>query len=536
MISISSQTSPRSRAFFWFSRLFAGASAPRPLLAVIGIFIGAFMTSLHTRMISVGQRDLGGVFGLSIDEMAWLITVLNASQLLIAPAVPWFATVFGMVRVVGIAGVLLLLACIATPYATSIEVIFALHIAQGILLGIFLSVTLLIVFKSLRPALWIAVMAFYGLRIVVGVNVGVPMAGVFADGLGWQWIYWTTGLLSMCMVWMIWKALPGQITDKAMLKRTDWPGIIMFCGGLTLLYAGIDQGERLDWLGSGVVVSCLVGGAALALIALVRAEFTPAAFPSRAGISNRNILLGFVLAGLYGMLISANAALVSTFLSVMGGLKAIQMGWVLLFAVAGNIAAIPIVIWLGRRVDARVNLALGLTLFAIAAVMGTTLTNEWRAHEFTLLLVVMGVAHSFVFVGLMAVIVSNVVPQNILSMLSFIPVIRIILPTISAAALSAWLRNQGAHYRAVLGESLPAGDTRVAGQITALQERYAGMGAGDPVFQAKAGVGKLIAREANVLAFMDGFHLVLAVCLVALFVSLLVRAAPWNPVSPPLKK
>jgi DHA2 family multidrug resistance protein len=36
--------------------------------------------------------------------------------------------------------------------------------------------------------------------------------------------------------------------------RPNWRGFAYFSLGLSLLYAALDQGERLDWLNSGVEV------------------------------------------------------------------------------------------------------------------------------------------------------------------------------------------------------------------------------------------------------------------------------------------
>ena len=40
--------------------------------------------------------------------------------------------------------------------------------------------------------------------------------------------------------------------------------------GFGLIYAGLDQGNRLDWLNSGVVTGLLLGGALLVVAFIVR--------------------------------------------------------------------------------------------------------------------------------------------------------------------------------------------------------------------------------------------------------------------------
>ena len=79
-----------------------GQIAHYPLLAVIAVLLGSSMANIDSRMFSIGLPDLKGAFSLSYDEGAWLSTASTASQIFIAPAVAWLATVFGLRRILGV--------------------------------------------------------------------------------------------------------------------------------------------------------------------------------------------------------------------------------------------------------------------------------------------------------------------------------------------------------------------------------------------------------------------------------------------------
>ena len=66
------------------------------------VLLGSFLANFDSRLTSVGLPDLRGAFSLGFDEGAWLSTAGIGSQIFIAPAVAWLATVFGMRRVLGI--------------------------------------------------------------------------------------------------------------------------------------------------------------------------------------------------------------------------------------------------------------------------------------------------------------------------------------------------------------------------------------------------------------------------------------------------
>jgi DHA2 family multidrug resistance protein len=70
-------------------------------------------------------------------------------------------------------------------------------------------------------------------------------------------------------------AAPSEPINYDLLRRADWGGMLLFGAGLTLLYAGLDQGNRLDWLSSSTVLALLCGGAVLIAAFLVNEAVVP---------------------------------------------------------------------------------------------------------------------------------------------------------------------------------------------------------------------------------------------------------------------
>src|ERR1700740_3631558 len=92
-----------------------GGIAPQPLFAVGAVLLGSFLANFDSRLTSVGLPDLRGAFSLSFDEGAWVSTASIGSQIFIAPAVAWLATVFGLRRVLGIPSLLFALISFMVP-------------------------------------------------------------------------------------------------------------------------------------------------------------------------------------------------------------------------------------------------------------------------------------------------------------------------------------------------------------------------------------------------------------------------------------
>src|ERR1700754_4943346 len=93
-----------------------GEVARYPLFAVGAVLFGSFLANVDSRLTSVGLPDLRGAFSLSFDEGAWLSTAAIGSQIFIAPAVAWLATVFGLRRILGIPSLVYALISAVIPF------------------------------------------------------------------------------------------------------------------------------------------------------------------------------------------------------------------------------------------------------------------------------------------------------------------------------------------------------------------------------------------------------------------------------------
>jgi DHA2 family multidrug resistance protein len=102
--------------------------------------------------------------------------------------------------------------------------------------------------------------AAYAFRFVFSRNIGSSLEEVYSESGHWQWIFRQNVVLAPAMIALIWLGMPRHAIDRDLLNRTDWGGIVFAGLGFGLIYAALDQSNRLDWLNSGVVVGLLVAG------------------------------------------------------------------------------------------------------------------------------------------------------------------------------------------------------------------------------------------------------------------------------------
>ncbi len=71
----------------------------------------------------------------------------------------------------------------------------------------------------------------------------------------------------------------------------SWRGFAYFSASLALIYGALDQGERLDWLNSGVIVAMLAGGVFLFIATCIRRIVQPNPTLNLSFLNSRNTII-----------------------------------------------------------------------------------------------------------------------------------------------------------------------------------------------------------------------------------------------------
>jgi MFS transporter, DHA2 family, multidrug resistance protein len=510
-----------------------GGVAPQPLFAVVAVLLGAFLANFDSRLTSVGLPDLRGGFSLGFDEGAWLSTAAIGSQIFIAPAVAWLATVYGLRRILGIPSIIYALISLLIPFVRDYNALLVLSIAHGLLLGTFVPATLMIIFRNLPIKWWLPAIAIYSIRVGFSLDTSTSLVGFYVEHLGWQWLYWQGAVIAPLMGLMVWLGTPQQSTNRELLGNADWGGMLLLGAGVSMIYAGLDQGNRLDWLGSGTVAALLIGGGVLFVAFLVNEAVVRQPWAHVNVLFSRNVGLALIVIFLYTLTSLSNSSLVPNFLGTVGQLRPEQTGRVLLvYGALPMLVTVPLSIFLLRHVDPRAVLIVGLSAFAIASLLGTQLTNQWRPGDFATIIVLQSIGQSFTLLPIILIALSNADFTRATAFAAYIQVARLGGAEIGVALMGTWLRVREQIHSNYLGQYVADGSAHVAQLLKHLGAGFVGHGTGTAPGRALGTVAALVQREANVLAYIDGFWLTFWIAIVALgFVALMTRA-PQGPFTP----
>jgi MFS transporter, DHA2 family, multidrug resistance protein len=505
-----------------------GGVAPQPLFAVGAVLLGSFLANFDSRLTSVGLPDLRGAFSLGFDEGAWLSTAGIGSQIFIAPAVAWLATVFGLRRVLGIPSLAYALISLVIPFVRDYNTLIALSIVHGLLLGMFVPATLMIIFRNLPIRWWLPAIAIYSIRVGFALDTGSSMVGFYVDHLGWQWMYWQSVVIAPLMGLMVYLGTPSEPVNREVLEGADWGGMLLLGTGVSMIYAGLDQGNRLDWLESGTVAALLIGGGLLCVLFLINEALVRRPWAHVSVLFSRNVGLSLIVILLYTLTSLSNSSLVPNFLGTVALLRPEQTGELLvMYGALPMLVTVPLSIFLLRHFDPRGVLIIGLSAFAIASLLGTQLTHDWARGDFVTIVILQSIGQAFTLLPIILIAVANSDFTRATAFAAYIQIMRLGGAEIGVALMGTWLRVREQIHSNFLGQHLENGSadvTKILGQMSA---SFTSHGAATAMARAIGSLSALVQREANVLAYIDGFWLTFWLAMAALgFVALMTRAPP----------
>lgn len=488
--------------------------ATNPYVGILGVFLGAAIATLNSRLVSVGLPDLRGATGLSFDEAAWIPTTLNMATMFSGVFVCFLSVLFGPRRILLSTAAIFTLASALLPFAPGYWGMLALVAIAGLASGTFYSLTMTFVLTALPKPLIIFGIAAYAADIVFVSNIASLLQGWYAEHLSWHWIFWTAGLVTPVMMVCVYFGIPQRPPSDA---RPSWRGFAYFSLGLSLLYGGLDQGERLDWLNSGVIVAMFAAGIFLLAAALVRRILQPNPTLNLSFLNRRNIFILALSIFVFKFEHLATVVLVPGFLSNIQQYRPLEAGQALAWV------ALPmfLVVWLVAVIviytNSRLTLTLGLTIVAVGCWICAHLDASWAGSSFETVELLLAAGFACSYVGLVSSIVLEGLEAgaltsaaNAATLSGLMHLVRIFGGQVGVAVMTRFISVREQFHSNLLGLHVQIGSWLTDERVRMLSGGLLPQSTSPEETQSRAlGIlGQQVRAQAYTLATADGFMLI----------------------------
>src|SRR5258708_5541064 len=371
-----------------------------PLLGILGVITGAGLVTLTGRMITLGLPDLKGHLGISFDDGAWIGSAYNIALVFMGPLTVYLGGLFGPRRILLASAAGFTLICGFLPLIHNYSLLIVALVLAGLTSGTFYPLTLTFALRNIPLRFLPFTLAFYATFVDMGVNIAPTVYGWYRDHLSWHWMFWNSALIAPLMMACIYWGIPASPAPKRSSAAPSFAGLLYASAAFGMLFAVLDQGERLDWWRSGTITALAIGSALLLLAMTVQRLRGPNPLVDLQFLLRRNTLLSGSALILFRFCLLATIILVPQSLSI-HGFEADQIGPAIIWIAVPQLAiACVAALLLLHKVDSRLLMVIGFACMAFASCLNAYYTSAWSAENYYRSELLMAVGQSFDFIGL----------------------------------------------------------------------------------------------------------------------------------------
>ena len=516
-----------------------GGSAPNtpappmtiPWLGLAAVLMGAFISTLNGRLSSFGLADIRGAVGAGFDEGAWITTAQTVAQMFVTLLAVWMGAAYGARRVLIWTSLLFAIVSLLTPFCETLPTFLAMQFLGGLASGFFIPLTLSFVLLNMPPKYWAFGIAVYALNLELSLNISASLEGWYTEHHSWRWIFWQNVPLALIMTLCLHRGIANKpITTK---PPSDLYALLAGGAGLALIYAALDQGNRLDWLNSGLVCALLVGGAILLVAFFVHEARTPNPLINLKVVFGSPMPSQFLLIAFLRLTVFATSFLIPLYLGAVRGYRALEVGDTLIWIAVPQLIFCPLAALMLRRSDPRLVAAIGFIFISVACLMvAYNLTPIWGSTQFLPSALLQALGQSFALSGVIFFGILHLQLKDALTFGAVLQTARLMGGEVGSAFITTLTRMREQVASNLIGQHLQSGDSRVLQRLGAYGSATThAIDVAGAAHRGQLVLGNVVRAAATTQSVMDGFVAVGFLSAIALLIVVFRNAAPEGPAS-----
>lgn len=220
-----------------------GSRSPAWLVTTI-MALGGITVSLEKTAVVPLLPEYPRLFRVSSDDVSWLVTVTLLSAAVATPIVSRLADMFGKKRMLMVS----LAMMVAGGFIAALGGTFAAAVTGRALQGFagaVIPVGISILRDSLPQRRIAGAVSLMSASFGIGSALGLPMAGLIYQQLGWEATFWIVALIALVILAAVFFFVPeSTLRTKG---RFDYTGALLLSGAMTALLLAISKGGVWGW-------------------------------------------------------------------------------------------------------------------------------------------------------------------------------------------------------------------------------------------------------------------------------------------------
>ena len=483
-------------------------------IIVVTAISAAIVELIDTSIVNVGLTDIAGNLGVTIEDVAWVVTSYAVANVIVIPMTGFLQRYFGRKNYYIGSIILFTIASYGCGFAGNLWTLVAFRFLQGIGGGALLSTSQGLLYDAFPPSQRATASAIFGMGIVLGPTLGPTLGGYIIDNYHWSWMFYINvpiGIIAALLSSAFIDKKPEELNINRKAINIDQTGILLLAVGIGSLQYVLERGEADDWFDSKYILYLTVA-AAFAIPAFVWWELRKAKDPvvDLRTLKNRNLAIGSILMVVIGYGLFTSVLLYPLFAQRIVGLTATQTGKLL---IPGGLVTLPMFALVGRllskNVSPRLIVVLGYIAFATFCFTMSTYNMDASNGDFIQALIIRGIGLAFLNVPLINQSVATLEPRQLPTGIAIVNMTRQIGGAFGVAITNTYVTQRTAVHRGDLVSNLQPGDMLTTERVNAMTQALMakGINALDAVTGAYKNLDLIISRQALMLSYLDTFRL-----------------------------
>jgi DHA2 family multidrug resistance protein len=505
----------------------APAPDPQPTwrdwVGVMAMVTGLFLSIMDVQIVTSSLTQIQGGLSASGDEIAWVQTAYLIAHVVMVPFSGMLSRILST-RVTFVAAALGFTAASALcATATSLGEMILWRATQGFFGGAVTPSVFPVVYTKFRGRQLATALVMISVILNLSSTLGPTIGGYLTDTLSWHWLFLVNLPPGIAVAVVVWFTIDVDKPDLSLLRNFDGIGLVLMALFFGCLEFVLQEGPRWDWLEDGSIRAAAVVCSVTGVLFFWRMFTYRQPIVDLRAFVNRNFALGCFYTFLIGIGMYGTTYLVPLFLAQVRGYSSMQIGTTVVVAGLFMMVMSPFSTRIARRLDLRVMLAIGLSLFAVSMYLTATLTNQTGFWELFVPQALRGFALMFCYLPANMIALGMVAPDKLKNAAGLYNLTRDLGGALGLATIGTVMNDRlHFHWNRLIEDINPA---RPAVQqfLETQISRFDSLIPGDPAQATLKMLAGLVHREALVMTYNDALLLIGAAFVIGAAMMPLVR-------------
>ncbi|VDH18258.1 Multidrug resistance protein B [Algoriella xinjiangensis] len=482
----------------------------RRVIITITAIMCALLEIVDTTIVNVAMNDMKGSLGVSLTDIAWVVTAYAIANVIVVPMTSWLSQQFGRRNYFAASIIIFTVASFLCGNASSLWEIILFRFIQGLGGGALLVTSQTIITESYPPEKRGLAQAIYGMGVIVGPTLGPPLGGYIIDNWSWPYIFYINipiGIVAT-MLTIIFVKSP-KYAEKSKLSQVDFIGIILLAIAVGSLQYVLEHGQQDDWFSDSTIVILSISTVFGFILFVWRELIAKHPIVNLRVLKDSNLAIGTILSFILGFGLYGSTFIIPIYTQSILGWTATDAGLLLIPSSLMTAFMMPIIAtMLQKGVSPKYLVAGGFLIFFCYSFWSSQiLTPDTGSEHFFWPLIVRGVGLGLLFVPVTTLSLSSLKGQQIGEGAAFTGMMRQLGGSFGIAIITTFISRLTVGHRMNLVSHLDSSDYDVQKYIENLQMSFIGKGfaPNEALNKAYNLLDLQVTKQATVLTYMDVF-------------------------------